>query len=164
LLILCALIAIAAGIVHLRSHRLSTVAHWYGEKSWLGIHCSRGRLVIGIGREKIPSVVTHDCYERPVKTKTEPVQFDDTFHGGQWLGIGYYQSNLPTVGFVLVPLWLIWGLALLPILFAMRRRLTKRIRQSSNRCINCGYDLRGSCEKCPECGQGLTRNHTILPV
>jgi hypothetical protein len=94
----------------------------------------------------------------------KPVQFDDTFHGGQWLGFGYYQSNLPIVGYVLLPLWLTWTLALLPILFSLRKRLTKRVRQFSNRCINCGYDLRGSCEKCPECGQQLPRNQAIISV
>jgi hypothetical protein len=158
------LIAIAAGIVHLRSHRVSTVAHWYGEKSWLGVYCCRGKLVIGIGRERIDSIIKHDFYERPVKTKTEEIQFDDTFHGGQWLGVGYYQSNLPTVGYVRFPLWLIWTLTLLPILFAIRKRLTKRVRRFSNRCINCGYDLRSSGEKCPECGQELPRSRPIISI
>src|SRR3954467_6995858 len=91
LLVLCAIIAIVAGWIHWRSYRISSVAHWYGEKSWVGAYCARGRLVIGIGRERIPSVITHDFYERPAKGTRNEVEFNDTFHGGTWLGIGYYQ-------------------------------------------------------------------------
>ncbi len=67
ILVLCGLFAIAAGLVHWRSYRVSSVGHWYGEESWLGIYCSRGKVVIGVGRQKIDSLVKHDFYERPVK-------------------------------------------------------------------------------------------------
>jgi hypothetical protein len=156
LLVLCGAIALGGGFVHWRSHRVSSVGHWYGEKSWVGIYCSRGRMVVGIGREHIAAVVKHDYYERPIKPRADHVQFDDSFHGGQWLGIGYFQSNLPTVGFVLVPIWLIWGLAVVPLGLAIFRGLKKRVRQSSNLCINCGFDLRGSSGRCPECGQDIS--------
>src|SRR5436305_5817154 len=99
LLILCGLIAVAAAFVHWRSYRISSWGHWYGENTWLGIYCSRGKIQLGIGREKINSLIKHDYYERPVKSRIELSEFDESFHGGQWLGIGYYQSNSPKAGY-----------------------------------------------------------------
>jgi hypothetical protein len=40
----------------------------------------------------------------------------------------------------LVPLWWYWR---------WRRR---QLRSAANRCVSCGYDLRASPERCPECG------------
>ncbi len=58
---------------------------------------------------------------------------------------------------VLLPLsgWLIAGLLRGGWLLADSTRLTKRRRcQVEDRCVSCGYDLRGSVfsERCPECG------------
>ncbi len=155
-LLLCAMIALAAGWVHWRSYRVSGVGHWYGEKSWIGVYCSRGRIVVGVGREAVQSLIKHDYYERPVKTRSAEVEFDESFHGGRWLGVGYYQSDLPQAGYVLAPIWMIWTLAALPVLFSSLRVARKKWRKRVNLCINCGYDLRGSKEKCPECGRNRT--------
>lgn len=152
LLVLCAAVALAAAFVQWRSHRINSIGHWYGEKSWVGVYCSRGRLVVGIGREHIQAVVKHDYYERPVKPRADEVQFDEGYHGGQWIGIGYYQSNNPTVAYLLLPLWVIWAFPSVPIAISLSKRLKGRVRQTANRCVNCGYDLRGGSDRCPECG------------
>jgi hypothetical protein len=58
------------------------------------------------------------------------------------------------------PLRLVWGLYLmvigpllgtlvpLVVLFFVR----KRARRTAGHCLNCGYDLRATPERCPECG------------
>jgi len=153
--VLCAIVAIAAGLLHWSSHRSSRVGHWYGDKSWVGVYCSRGQIVIGIGREKIDSVIKHDYYKRPVRARSQDVEFDDSFHGGQFLGIGYYQSNSPKAGYVLTPIWLIWGVMAIPLIVVSCKCLKRTRRQSGNLCLNCGYDLRESSGRCPECGREL---------
>ena len=49
--------------------------------------------------------------------------------------------------------WLIL-LGLIVIAFLMRRRSRKRFEQrlSEGLCTNCGYDLRATPDRCPECG------------
>jgi len=50
------------------------------------------------------------------------------------------------------PHWvLLPPLAILPVLWARRRR-TDRHRTKGGLCLCCGYDVRASTERCPECG------------
>src|SRR5204863_9981194 len=55
--------------------------------------------------------------------------------------------------FVMAPMWFLFLLIAVPTAwwFFGRERRLKRLR--TGRCKNCGYDLRESRERCPECGQ-----------
>ena len=49
---------------------------------------------------------------------------------------------------LVVPLWIFLFAAIVPVLWGRRRR-----RQRSGRlCASCGYDLRATPDRCPECG------------
>jgi hypothetical protein len=51
--------------------------------------------------------------------------------------------------------------ALPPLLWSgvrLRRALTRWRRKRRGLCLACGYDLRHSCERCPECGAPAARN------
>ncbi len=60
-------------------------------------------------------------------------------------------------GWLFVPLWMPSGLfAVLLVLCFLplgRRRKRKRL----GLCVKCGYDLRASKDRCPECGTGFSR-------
>ncbi len=50
------------------------------------------------------------------------------------------------------PHWLLLPLGFWPIATWSKRRAQLRKRKKQNRCLTCGYDLRGAEIRCPECG------------
>jgi hypothetical protein len=91
---------------------------------------------------------------------------DESFQRRRWLGFEWTDSlyplsdsktslsfRMPTYRLIAAPYWAVSGLlaALLirPVLTLVRRRARLR----SGLCPNCGYDLRESPSRCPECGR-----------
>ena len=66
--------------------------------------------------------------------------------GRHGLGIGIPPWFLMTI------LGVVWWFADRPI----RKQNLRRKRKKLGRCVKCGYDLRGSEERCPECGTGIS--------
>ena len=58
---------------------------------------------------------------------------------------------------ILVGVW-IWVASF--ILEGLRRDLSHK-RKKLGPCLKCGYDLRGSKDKCPECGQEFEKRSTL---
>lgn len=53
---------------------------------------------------------------------------------------------------IAVPGWFVVAVILVLPLVSFSRRLRGRRRQQRRQCINCGYDLRATPDRCPECG------------
>ena len=75
--------------------------------------------------------------------------------GGIYAGSKPYEFTL-TKRQLLLPLWLFVVLGVLPTLLLIPIWLTRRRRIRAGRCAVCGYDLRASRDKCPECGTPVT--------
>ena len=57
---------------------------------------------------------------------------------------------------VQIPIWLAVALAGIPswgLVRAIKHRLRKHRRLAANLCLDCGYDMRATPERCPECGK-----------
>jgi len=73
-------------------------------------------------------------------------------HNGQTID-GYW------IDVFAVPYWFLTGLACIPPLcgvVSIVKRRRAAWRRSNQRCESCGYDLRGTPERCPECGMVRT--------
>jgi hypothetical protein len=71
------------------------------------------------------------------------------------LAVGTPYKFYPTIVLYVGLNTLILCSALLPaawVVMRERRRRKERIRRDANLCVTCGYDLRGSPQRCPECG------------
>ena len=61
----------------------------------------------------------------------------------------YWQLAIP---------WLLALLAAIPTALLFRARARQRARRRQGQCRNCGYDLRATPDRCPECGTTASRN------
>jgi hypothetical protein len=81
---------------------------------------------------------------------------------GMTAGNGYSFSLLE------LPFWVVVAVLLaLPLARGaakLGRTVRRRRRTRENRCVACGYDLRGSSGRCPECGASRAKSSTLLMV
>jgi hypothetical protein len=67
----------------------------------------------------------------------------------------YQRSRNGTINFG-IPYWLIVLLSSALPLWAIYSRWTQRRRHREGLCLVCGYDLRASTDRCPECGEPIS--------
>ena len=116
---------------------------------------------IGTRLRRDSSAPTHDDYPFPYGrfTANEKTDFDKV---GFFLGsytLSYINSDESTPEFrvrvVRLPAWLLLALFGIAPVARVHRRLRdvlRAIRHRPGRCVSCGYDLRASKDRCPECG------------
>ncbi|MDB5300030.1 MAG: hypothetical protein JWO87_1693 [Phycisphaerales bacterium] len=74
--------------------------------------------------------------------------------GGEFLGFAFQSaaSNTYTWHRFVLPVWFLILVIYLPPLARARSAIRHRRRVKLNLCPSCGYDLRATPERCPECG------------
>jgi hypothetical protein len=81
----------------------------------------------------------------------------DTWIQGEWGGFGLWRwqsaDKVYSKTTILVPFWSIVGVTSLLPLGWLVRRLFRRGGARSGLCRTCGYDLRATPDRCPECGR-----------
>src|SRR5687768_510293 len=75
-----------------------------------------------------------------------------------WSGAGFEYHRIELTGALVirslgVPYWFLCACAAMTLFVSWRRRRGARRRPRT--CARCGYDLRGSRERCPECGTAI---------
>jgi hypothetical protein len=85
----------------------------------------------------------------------------------EFAGLSMRRSGAPLNNKVItVPFWLFAAITAIPPLLALRRKLYERRCWQLARCPSCGYDLRATPDRCPECGRAqsqLTATASALP-
>jgi hypothetical protein len=181
LLVMC----LATAGLWIRSHVRVDVAHrtdmWRQGENWYwrdgSVRSERGALMLSIGGCLVSSPRFAETWsakpgERsmraykpgemgPGRPFPENLWFD-FFRRVRSPPIGSYSG--PEVIYVdLFSCWIpYWPIVLLtglpPAVWLMRRRRVKR-RRRAGQCVHCGYDLRETPDRCPECGQLAGERH-----
>jgi hypothetical protein len=158
------LIFAAVGLLWLNSYRGSNTFYWFGGGRAFALDCYAGEFSLWAG-------------EAP--TATQPV-YGRTFYGPRnsytttgvpvinaggsevWLlGFGMTDQRrfpcapplpVPYVRGVVIPFWFPALLSAVAAVWVTRRYNTRSLRRRQGLCEACGYDLRASADRCPECG------------
>ncbi len=72
-------------------------------------------------------------------------------HEAEHFGVGL----LANYSYLVAPYWL--TIAACAVIFALSWQRLRRKRKKLGLCLKCGYDLRASKDRCPECGEGFSK-------
>jgi hypothetical protein len=129
--------------------------NYFAGPRWTGAYTREGRLYVSSRNGEDGSRRGWIMNEQRIEDRDAMFLVDSHF---RWQMLGFAADRQQPPGFdddvmqwdVRIPFWmLVLLLGIMPALFVCRR-FRRRLR--SGFCIQCGYDLRASRERCPECG------------
>ena len=155
-LFLCAAICVLWVQSYWRSVMVSLDVGTARAPTLVGFEFGRGGLAVGVRRVDMGGVTLPATYRRTLMVTDGPRHPLDAAPPDAMrlagFSAGYFAETDMALWAACVPCWfaalVTAGLPVRTLLHA--RRL--RIRSASRLCASCGYDLRASPERCPECG------------
>ncbi|HYE20261.1 MAG TPA: hypothetical protein VEA69_17565 [Tepidisphaeraceae bacterium] len=155
-----------AGWAWARSFEQSDRVSWRNDRGWRAIYSARGHLVVDVtlADHSKSSDLHGPRYER--QDPYPPYSWLDLICSTpgarierlEWGGFAWWAQRRPdgtTHATLVAPFWSVMGLtAVLPMSWAggVGWRRWRRGRARADRCAVCGYDLRATPGRCPECG------------
>ena len=164
------LMCVAVCVLWVRSYRVWDRVQQYrldaGDRKELrALSTGPGSIGYGCVHLDDPSIQSWPRLSTPWHWVHEPRPLS-TPHKRKWSWLGFAAWDVPihpgnggggVRGFQM-PMWsltLLFGIASAPFLSHVRRWRGARRRRQSGLCRRCGYDLRASPERCPECGTAV---------
>ena len=156
------LLCIAVCALWVRSYRVPEQVSYWGEAHVLGLFSHKGRVSFTFAAG---TIVSEDREDGGYGLRYKVVHPAPVFSGGRWWGFvkrttvsgGTSSGTIDMV--VVTDGLLVAAAALLPAAWLYRRLRMRRSRRQGL-CTTCGYDLRASPERCPECGAAV---ETVQP-
>jgi peptidoglycan/LPS O-acetylase OafA/YrhL len=159
-------IGVILALAWMRSYWVSDGVFWKDKRVMLRVMSSRGGMLVGywrsVGTQDFPPVglgysrrLPRDVAEMAVRPEA------GAGHDWRWSRLGFVierdRGSSVRGGLAIVLYWmvlLVGGIAVLGKRLVWRP-VVRRRRRRRGRCETCGYDLRGSAERCPECGRAI---------
>jgi hypothetical protein len=159
----------AACVLWARSDALSDQFTWRTHSDWRSLRTARGHLVLhlytadwaGWSPDTYGLHYQREAAYRPFNFLLfVSIETGDTDISWERAGFAWYSKRTargPLSAIAVAPFWSVAAAtALLPVAWTISRwRSRLRVRRQKNLglCPGCGYDLRASPERCPECGR-----------
>jgi hypothetical protein len=177
------LLCLAVGVPWVRSYHAKEVLDWRTPSGWREIVAVRGYLTFNVFHSdprRIPRYQVQPLRYRRQSIEPWHVEWshywlyemggssDDKLSQWRWAGISWHERRNARLGRLhasaLVPLRALALItAVLPLAWAclrVRQHLLARRRLTQGLCQTCGYDLRATPLRCPECGHApLVTDH-----
>ena len=162
------LLCVVAVVLWMRSWSREEGVGWIGRhpagvverpERWVGVVWGQGAVCVFFERPGVGWRVGRGPFTAHSRLSTRPdfLPSPPSWHGMLDLGAWRVQQrttdgSVISIDYWYAPLWLVAAATtVLPALRA-RRRLRERSRRRSGLCAVCGYDLRATPGRCPECG------------
>lgn len=156
------LLCVAVCVLWMRSFEVTDdIVYTRGEVGQIGLGSAKGRITLCIIQSRKPAGFRskHDGFSYTDKTSwtiahTFLPRVATPF---QVAGFQVKRVTLPEtqLDWVIAPLWSVVVLTAVPPAIQLGRWKRRRRYRKENRCLTCGYDLRASPERCPECGAAI---------
>ena len=140
---------------------LWVVSYWGVEAK-----CPRPRftVLLGSGAAFIGDWVSH-FYDEPIQEYSFSWGWSSEFRMRWWPSCNFHPDNSSPVitdWKIVVPLWMPALACGLIFFFSQHGGRQRSRRAKRGLCLECGYDLRGSSVRCPECGRALSGHDACL--
>jgi hypothetical protein len=153
------LMCVAVVALWVRGRGAAYEVRWEGRDVWGGVVCSRGGVLVYFARR-----LSGEALGRGKGRFVYEAGLPYAVHLKTWLpltpnrlGFGFRAGDSAgtRVHYVVFPLWAVAALSGVAPTLRLRRALSRRARERRARnqqCERCGYDLRATPGRCPECG------------
>lgn len=157
LTVLSLLLSIATVGLWVRSYRAAEVLQWTRSGTFEELFASAGGLFHSVNyKTGMPESPVRYQRKPPLGLWIAPSVTEKQrwhFAGFWWVSTGAPYPAGRSIG---VPCWFVTAcFTILPSTWLMRRRANRRYPDGS--CLSCGYDLRATPDRCPECGSVPTK-------
>ena len=157
------ILGLAVFFLWARSYRWSDALRWSGRRcvGFAIVYSGKGGLLAGISPPPLPSPRSafppgfrYDCEDDPGPAPGTKGVLLDRFG----FGLSHESPPYDTAACAIwIPHWFAALSLLAPPALYLKKRRTIRDRERAGLCRHCGYELRASPERCPECGAFIGR-------